>query len=268
MTSSTPDALWSAPSVQLLRPAGIAWADLRHGRLLDGCSLSVPVGVRLLVVADPEASASLLLRVLAGLSPIRHGRIEIAGSADGSPEGWGRRAAYLGPEPGIRAWMTPREALRLSADLLGLSGSSSSRRMEEAISWARIPAPGLDRPVGRGGPGMAQRTALAAVLLGDPEVILLDEPLRAIDPIERQQLLRLSQRRRTVLLASRYPASEAGLVTHVVLLRRGRVALRAPIGALEAAGLPLSMHGISTLADLRSATPDGAPTASPASAHR
>lgn len=268
MTSSTPDALWSTPSVQLLRPAGIAWADLRHGALLDGCSLSVPVGVRLLVVGEPEASASLLMRVLAGLSPLRHGRVEIAGSEDASPEGWGRRAAYLGPEPGIRTWMTPREALRLSADLLGLSESSSSRRMEEAVAWARLPASALDRPVGRGGPAVAQRTALATVLLGDPEVVLLDEPLRAIDPIERRQLLRLPGRRRTVLLASQYPASEAGLVSHVVLLRRGRVALRAPIDALEAAGLPLSMHGITTLADLRAAAPGGPPTALPASAPR
>ncbi len=253
MTSSTPDALWSAPSVRRLRPAGIAWTDLRRGRLLDGCTLSVPVGTRVLVVGEPEASASLLLRVLAGLSPIRHGRVEIAGSADASPDGWGRRAAYLGPEPGIRAWMTPREALRLSADLLGLSASSASRRMDDAIGWARIPSSALDRPVGRGGPAVAQRTALAAILLGDPEVMLLDEPLRAIDPIERQRLLRLPGERRTVLLASRYPASEAGLVSHVVLLRRGRVALRAPIRELEAAGLPLSMHGITTLADLRAA---------------
>jgi ABC-2 type transport system ATP-binding protein len=100
---------------------------------------------------------------------------------------------------------------------------------------------------------VAQRTALATILIGDPEVVLLDEPLRAIDPIERQRLLRFPGQRRTVLLASRYPASEAGLVSHVVLLRRGRVALRAPIRQLEAAGLPLSMHGITTLADLRAA---------------
>lgn len=254
MTSSTPDALWSAPSLRALRPAGVAWSDLRHGALLRGCSLSVPVGIRLLVVGEPEASASLLLRVLAGLSRPSRGRVEIAGTPDPSPEGWGRRVAYVGPEPGIRSWMTPREALRLAADLLGMSAATAKRRIDEAADWTHIAGAALDVPVGRGGPALAERTGLATALIGDPEVLLLDEPLRAIDAHERERLLRLpGRRRRTILLASRYPASEAGLVSHVALLRRGRVALLAPIADLDAAGLPLSMQGITALADLHAA---------------
>lgn len=259
MTSSTPDALWSAPAARLLRPAGIAWRNLRHGRLLDGISLSVPVGTRLLLVAQPEDSASLLLRVLAGLSRPRRGRVEVAGMADPSPDGWGRRLAYVGPEAGIRGWMTPREALCLAADLLGMSAAAAARRIEQVVGQARIPPEALDRPVRRGGPGVAQRTALASALLGDPEVVLLDEPLRAIHPDERRALLRLPGGRRTVLLASRYPASEAGLVGHVALLRGGHLALVAPLRDLEAAGLPLSMQGIVALADLRAAAGGAAP---------
>ena len=251
MTSSTPDALWSAPSVRVLRPAGIAWSGLRHGRLLAGCSLNVPVGARLLVVSEPPAAASLLLRVLAGLSRPRAGRIEIAGTRDPSPDGWGRRLAHVGPEPGVRAWMTPREALRLAADLLGMSASTAARAIDDAVAWCRIPEAALDNPVGRGGPAVAQRTALATALLGDPEVLLLDEPLRAIEAVERRRLLRIPGRRRTVVLASRYPASEEGLATHVTLLRNGRVAVVAPVRDLADAGLPLSLPGIIALADLR-----------------
>jgi ABC-2 type transport system ATP-binding protein len=261
MTSSTPDALWSAPSLRLLRPAGIAWSDLRHGRLLDGTSLTVPVGVRLLVVGQPEEGASLLLRVLAGLSPVHRGRVEIAGTTDPSPHGWARRVGYVGPETGIRSWMTPREALRLGSDLLGLSSAVAVRRIEEVVDWVRLPSSALDLPVGRGGPGIVQRTALASALLGDPEVVLLDEPLRALDPAERRRLLRLPGRRRTVLLASRDPASEEGLVRHVVLLRGGRIAVLAPLRQLEAAGLPLSMEGIVTLAQLQAAVAELRPDA-------
>jgi ABC-type multidrug transport system ATPase subunit len=261
MTSSTPDALWSAPSVRLLRPAGIAWRGLRHGRLLDGCSLSVPVGARLLVVGDPERSASLLLRILAGLSRSRGGRIEIAGTVDPSPDGWARRVAYVGPEPGMREWMTPRETLRLAADLLGLSPRVAGRRAEHAIRAARLPEAALDRPIRRGGPALAHRTAFASALLCDPEVLLLDEPLRALDPDERLRLLRVPGERLTMLLASRYPTSEAGIVSHVALLRAGRIAAVAPVRDLEAAGLPLSGRGIATLAELRAAAPDRAPGA-------
>ena len=251
LASSTPDALWSAPSVRLLRPAAVSCTDLGRGRLLDRCSISVPVGVRLLVVAQPDESASTLLRILAGLTRPSRGRMEIAGMADPSAHGWGRRIAYVGPEPGIPAWMTPREALALAAGLLELPAAEASRRTERALAWARVSPDAVDQPVRRGGPPLLQRTGLAAALLADPEVLLLDEPLRGLEAEERARLLRLPGRRRTVLLASRYPAREAGLVTHVTLLRSGRVALLATVAELEANGLSLSMRGIESLADLR-----------------
>jgi hypothetical protein len=77
--------------------------------------------------------------------------------------------------------------------------------------------------------------------------------LRAVESDERRRLLRLPGRRRTVLLASRYPASEAGLAAHVVYLSAGRVELIAPVAELEAAGLSLSHRGIEALAAMRAA---------------
>ncbi len=255
LTSSTPDALWGSPSLQILRPAAITCTDLTRGRLLDRCSLSVPVGMRLLVVSEPEASGSALIRVLAGLSRPDAGRVEIAGMTDPSRDGWGRRIAHLGPDPGIHAWMTPREALALAADLLELPPSEAGRRIDRALAWARIATGSADQPVRRGGPPLFQRTAFAAALIADPEVLLLDEPLRALEAHERSRLLRLPGRRRTIVLASRYPASEVGLVSHVALLRHGRVALLAGTAELEAAGLPLSLRGVAALADMRVARP-------------
>jgi len=193
------------------------------------------------------------VRILAGLSRPQRGRIEIAGLTDSTVDGWGRRVAYLGPEPGIHAWMTPREALDLAARLLALPAPEAARRAERALDWVRIPAHRVDRPVGRSGPPLLQRTGLAAALIADPEVLLLDEPLRALEAHERARLLRLPGRRRTVVLASHDPASEEGLATHVALLRGGRVALLASLRDLEAAGQSLSMRGILSLADARSA---------------
>jgi ABC-2 type transport system ATP-binding protein len=249
--SSTPDALWSAPSLRLLRPAAVACTGLRRGRLLNGCSITVAAGMRLLVVGEPEESASMLVRVLAGLSRPSGGTVEIAGLSDPSGHGWGRRVAYLGPEPGIPPWMTPREALALAADLLELSSAEATRRTERVLSWVRLGPDWLDRPLRRGGPPMLQRTGLAAALLADPEVLLLDEPLRAVEAEERSRLLRLPGRRRTVVLASRYPASEDGIVSHVALIRRGRLAMLAPVDELAAEGLGVSTRGIVELADRR-----------------
>ena len=252
LASSTPDALWSAPSLRVLRPTAVSCVNLSRGRLLDRCSISVPVGMRLLVVAEPEESASALLRVLAGLSRPDRGRLEIAGLRDPSAAGWGRRIAYLGPEPGIPAWMTPREALKLAAGLLDLPEAEATVRIGRALAWAHVGGD-ADRPVRRGGPPLLQRTGLAAALLADPEVILLDEPLRALEADQRSRLLRLPGERVTILMASRYPASESGLITHVALLQRGRVMMLTAVAELENAGLPLSAKGVGALAAHRAA---------------
>jgi ABC-2 type transport system ATP-binding protein len=231
----------------------VSCTELHRGRELVRCSLSVPAGARLLLVSDPDSTASTLVRVLAGLWRADRGEVRMAGSRDASAEGWGRRVAYLGPDPGLYAWMTPIEALRLAGELLDLPAAETARRVERAVDWTRIPASAASRPMRRGGEPLVQRTGLAAALMGDPEVLLLDEPLRAIDAGERLRLLSLPGRRRTVLLASRYPASEVGLMAHVAYLRNGRVELIAPVEALARAALPLSHRGIAALADRKAA---------------
>ena len=204
-----------------MRPAAVVASGLRRSvggrRLLDGVDLRVPVGARLLLVSEPDEAASLLLRIMAGLVRPAGGSFDLAG----------RLADYDAAE-------------RL-------------RRIDAAIEQFRL-GPGLDRPVSRGGSPLAERVALAAAMLTDPEVLLLDDPLRSIDPAERARLLAVPGKRRTVVLASRYPASEEGLVNQVALLLNGRLAIHARRDDLEAQGLPLTLKGIASLAVMRTQT--------------
>jgi ABC-2 type transport system ATP-binding protein len=216
----------------------------RRARLLDGVSFAVPARMRLLVVSRPEESASLLLRVLAGLARAR-GDVELAGLTDPSRDGWARRIAYVGPRSRLYGWMTPREILVLAAQLA--ESRASTDEIERLAAELRF-GDALDVPISRGGPALEQRVELAAALLGDPEVLLLDEPLRALEPTERLGLLRLPGRRCTVVLASRYPASEAGLCSHVAYLADGRLALLGRLAELETAGLPLTHRGLEEFA--------------------
>ncbi|MGH2357755.1 MAG: ATP-binding cassette domain-containing protein [Candidatus Limnocylindria bacterium] len=259
LPSSTPDALWGAPPLRVLRPTAVACHDLRRrvrGRsLLDGVTLSVPAGARLLVVSRPDESASLLLRAIAGLARLDGGHVEVAGMSDPSRSGWVRRIGYVGPQPGLYPWMTPREALSLAARLHGLDREAADRRMSRLAEWVGVTA-ALETPISRGGPPLEQRVALAAALMSDPEVLLLDESLRALDPAERHRLLRFPPGRRAVLVASRYPASEEGLCSHFAFLANGRLALLAPLSRLGDERLPLSLHGIESLA---AATPADGP---------
>lgn len=262
MTRSTPDAMWSSPAVRLLRPAAVVCNDLRRamrgGSGLAGVDLAVPVGARLLLIAEPDAAGSLLVRILAGLARSDSGSFQLAGAAraDGSPEGWARRIAYVGPEPGLHPWMSAGEVLDLAARLDLLDPATARRRIEELVArWGL--ANGLHRPMRRLGVGYLQRTAMAAALVGDPEVVLLDEPLRAVDPDERVHLLRLPGQRRTVVIASRYPASEAGCVNQVAFLREGRIAVHAPVSELADRGLSLSHRGVADLATMLAAGAGG-----------
>ena len=193
----------------------------------------------------------MLLGILAGLIRADGGTFDLAGVPrnDESASGWRRRVAYLGPDSGYYEWLSPLEVLDLAGRLAGFDRSERRRRSEAAIERYRL-APGLRSPVHRGGPPLAQRVGLAAAMLTDPEVLLLDEPLRSLDVAERARLLRIPGRRRTVIFASRYPASEDGLVNQVALLREGRIAIHARRDELNEHELPLTLRGISTLADL------------------
>jgi len=79
-------------------------------------------------------------------------------------------------------------------------------------------------------------------------VLLLDDPLRAVEADERTSLLAIPGPRRTVLIVSPFPASEAGLVNQVAFIRDGGLAVHAPVSALDARGLTLSQRGIEALA--------------------
>src|SRR5918999_1137434 len=171
LANSTPDALWNASALRLLRPSAVACREirLRRGRetLLDRVTLSTPAGARLLLVSRPEEPASALLRILAGLTRPAGGEVELAGLEDPSPLGWGRRVAYVGPQPGVYPWMTPREALTFAGQLHGLDASeidSRIGRLAGAYGLWRAP----DRPITRGGPPFEQRVSFSAAPRGGP----------------------------------------------------------------------------------------------------
>ena len=269
VTASTPDALWASHAVRQLRPAAVLCRGLRRRvrgvRLLDGADLAIHVGARVLVVSTPDASASLLLRILAGLSRADGGSVQLAGL--GSRHDWGRRVAYVGAAPALPGWLSAAEALDLAARLRGYRREERRRLVDDAIErFALTGGLGPGRPMRHGGAALLQRVAYASAVIGEPEVLLLDEPLRAVDPQARTRLLTSVPPRTTLLLASRFPASEAGIVDQVALLRDGRVALHSPTGELDRHRLPLSLRGIEALglvAGLRPTSPAASSTSRP-----
>jgi ABC-type multidrug transport system ATPase subunit len=255
VTTSTPEALWASRTLRHLRPTAIACRGLRRRAggvaVLDGLDLIVPVGARLLVASRVAASATMLLRILGGMARPDQGTVRLAGlaRADDEAGGWARRVGYVGPVPALPGWMSGREALELSARLLGFDHEERPGRIERAMIRAGLSVTAdLDRPLRRAPMGHRELVALAAALVADPEILVLDEPLRALDPWERWRILGALEPRTTLVVASRNPAAEEGLVRQVALISQGRLAVHAPVTELTRRGLPLTLGGLEQLA--------------------
>ncbi len=191
-------------------------------RVLEGVSLGLAPGETVALMGPNGAGKTTILRCVLGLLQYE-GRIVVDGF-DARTQGVKARAriGYVPQSPAFYD-MTAREMLHFVARL---------RRVPDAEADAALKRVGLegdgDRAVRAFSGGMQQRVSLAAALLGDPPVILLDEPTANLDPAGRADLLGMLADFRaagkTLLLSSHRPREVRGLVDRVVVLRDGKIA--------------------------------------------
>jgi ABC-2 type transport system ATP-binding protein len=222
------------------------WGE-RAGPLLDRLELSVPAGVRLLLADRRGEQASALLRVLAGLLQPRHGTVTVAGHPAGAAGvAWRRQIGYVPAVPAFYPWLTHREALSLTARLQGLGGAAGRRAVAEALERFGVGSH-ADESLARASTAVRERCAYAAGRIHDPPILLLDQPLRSVDPFERRELLADPGPMRTIVLASRVPAADEGLCERVALLEGGRVTLEADMVTLAQRRLSLTFDTLERL---------------------
>ena len=138
--------------------------------------------------------------------------------------------AVLAPD-GVHPRHRGRDHLRVLAEVAGVPGA----RVEEVLALVDLTAAG-GRRVGGYSLGMLQRLSLAAALLGDPEVLVLDEPANGLDPAGvawlRGFLRDLAAQGRTVLVSSHLLAELAQTIDDVVVVAGGRLRFSGPLDAL------------------------------------
>ncbi len=191
---------------------------------LDSIELSVAAGRIVAVIGGSGCGKSTLLRLVAGLERPTSGRVLVAGEVVTRPT---RHVGVVFQEPRLMPWLTVAENVAF--------GLSDLRRHEKnQLALDLLDRVGLDRFAGtlpkRLSGGMAQRVALARALVGNPEVLLLDEPFSALDALTRadlqQHLLDLwSVDRRTILLVTHDIDEALKLADSIVVLagQPGRV---------------------------------------------
>jgi ABC-2 type transport system ATP-binding protein len=201
---------------------------------LDGLTLSVGQGEIYGFIGPNGAGKTTTMSILAGIIRYDSGICEIDGIEPGARDRLSRvRTGYLPEDPVFAPLLSGREYLAMIAGILGRNG----RRNQAAGLLERV---GLneaaDRRIGGYSRGMRQRLGLACALLGDPGILILDEPSSALDPEGRKgvtDLIReLKAEGKTVFLSTHILSDIERICDRIALIDRGRVIVSGTIGQL------------------------------------
>jgi ABC-2 type transport system ATP-binding protein len=215
-------------------PSAISTTDLtkRYSGVhaLEGLTLDVPQGSIYGFLGANGAGKTTTLKILAGLTRPTSGSATVAGIPLAAGESYKQAIGYLGQEPRFYDWMTARETLRYVAGFYPWVQDPIGRRIDEALDLTGI-ADAADRRTGTYSGGMRQRLGIAQALIGRPQVLLLDEPASALDPIGRRDVLDLMEglRDQATIFYSTHILDDVQRVSdHVAILDHGRLVRAAP----------------------------------------
>jgi ABC-2 type transport system ATP-binding protein len=193
----------------------VAELTKRYGEefALDGVDLTVPRGSVYGLVGPNGAGKTTLLAILAGLREASAGSFRIDAAHV--------EVAVLPDAPSFERWLTAREVVELAASLVGMTDPGAVDRVLEQAGLLDA----ADRRVGGFSRGMLQRLGLAATVVGEPSVLLLDEPASALDPAGRREVLDLVGQMRgtaTVIFSSHILGDVESVCDRVGILRGGQ----------------------------------------------
>ena len=193
---------------------------------LSDVDLHVPRGATYGLIGPNGAGKTTMLAILAGLRRPTAGTVSL---------GVARQSlGVLVDTPLFEHWLTAREVVDLARNLTNPQLPAS--RTEQVLSEVGLAAV-IDRRVGGFSRGMLQRLGLAACLVGDPDVLLLDEPSSALDPAGRREVLDLVGRlahSKTVVLSTHILSDVQQVCDTVGVIDRGRLLYQGPLTALLA----------------------------------
>jgi ABC-2 type transport system ATP-binding protein len=205
----------------------------RRVTALSDCTISVPEGRISALVGPNGAGKTTLLRLLAGLAAPTAGRAAVLGGPPREDPAYLAEIGFLAQEIPLYRRLTARDHIGIGAHLNPRWDGESVRAR---LAGLKIP---LDRPVGTLSGGQRAQVALALTLAKQPRLLLLDEPLAALDPLARRNFLgTLAEAAAggdlTIVLSSHLIADIERVCDHLILLAASRVQLCGDIETLLA----------------------------------
>ncbi len=197
---------------------------------VDSVDMSVQRGEVYGFLGPNGAGKTTTLRMLVGLIRPTSGTATVAGQAPGDPNGL-KRIGSLIESPGFYPYLSGRENLRVVADLAGVN----QRRVDEVLDVVEL-GTRAHRKFGTYSTGMKQRLGVAAALLKDPDLLILDEPTNGLDPqgmAEMRKLIKdIGQGDRTVLLSSHLLGEVEQICDRVGVISNGKLVKQSTVQEL------------------------------------
>ena len=208
----------------------------RYGRrrVLDGFTLAVPRGAVLGLVGANGAGKTTWMMTVAGLLRPASGTIDILGNGPFDAAVHAGRFALLPQDSELPLEATPMGLFYRFGRLQGLSAQEARRSAAEVLAAVNL-AGRANSSIRSLSHGMRMRVRVAQCFLGNPDLVLLDEPLNGLDPLEADRLrrfIRAHAGRQTIVVSSHNLHDVEQLCTHVAFVENGRVTRMDTLGAL------------------------------------
>jgi ABC-2 type transport system ATP-binding protein len=203
---------------------------------LSDLSIEVPAGSIYGFLGPNGAGKTTALKMLAGLTRPTSGTAAVAGIPVEAGPTYRQAVGYLGQEPRFYGWMSGRETIEYVGSLYPREARPSAARVQEVLDLVGI-AEAADRRTKTYSGGMRQRLGIAQALVARPAVLLLDEPVSALDPIGRREVLELMAAIKgdvTVFYSTHILDDVERVSDHVAILDRGRLIRAQPTAELLA----------------------------------
>ena len=182
------------------------------------------------------AGKTTALRMLVGLSKPTKGEMEIAGEKIifGKSQA-NKKFGYLPELPSMYGWMSGYEYLEFIADIFKFKKDAKKAKITELLELVDL-VDAKNKRISTYSGGMKQRLGIAQALLNDPEVIILDEPVSALDPMGRKEVLDVIEKlknTRTVLFSTHILSDVDRICDDVVIINDGKLVAASPLSELK-----------------------------------
>ncbi|WP_439443786.1 ATP-binding cassette domain-containing protein [Listeria aquatica] len=195
-------------------------------------SFSVQDGECLALIGPNGAGKTTLINMLVQILKPDQGTILLDGE---QISGAREKIGFLPQYPAFYGFMTAVETLRFMGRLSKMSGKTLETRIDEVLRQVGLAEEGKKKVSGFSG-GMRQRLGIAQAILHKPKLLVLDEPVSALDPIGRREVITLIEalKKETTILFSTHILQDAEeICDHIAMMRRGEIVLDKPLSEIK-----------------------------------